>query len=86
MEGLPIEHCSSGLSSPESPLQQWNFPYSCPSPFVTFVSMSRHAGPTNEQVQYEKNTVPIDDRRDSRIRGNIGATLEIFSKEEIHFP
>jgi tellurite resistance protein TehA-like permease len=47
--------------------------------------MSRQAGPTNEQEQYEKNTAPIDDGRDSPIRGSIGATLELFSKRRSTF-
>jgi hypothetical protein len=47
--------------------------------------MSRQAGPTNEQVQYDKNAVPFDDRRGSRIRGSIRSTLELFSKRRSTF-
>jgi tellurite resistance protein TehA-like permease len=81
-EGLPIGHCSSRSSSPENPLEQWIFSYNCLSPYIR---MSGQVGLTDEQVQYEKNAVLFDGRRDSRIRGSIGATLERFSKRRSTF-
>jgi hypothetical protein len=80
-EGLPIGHCSSRSSSPENPLEQWIFSYNCLSPYIR---MSGQVGLTDEQVQYEKNAV-LFDRRDSRIRDGIGATLELFSNRRSTF-